>query len=66
MPVEPEREFVWSCSYYRLQDACGSALGVCEESIDTTDRYRAHQRLVLVNEADTLIDTTLDLKKQTA
>ncbi|MFB6680001.1 SpoIIE family protein phosphatase [Streptomyces sp. NPDC056390] len=58
---DPGREHVWSLSYYRLQDAEGRPLGVCEESVDVTDLYRAQRRLALLNEASVLIGSTLDL-----
>jgi serine phosphatase RsbU (regulator of sigma subunit)/anti-sigma regulatory factor (Ser/Thr protein kinase) len=60
-PSDPGREHVWSLSYYRLQDAAGRPLGVCEESVDITDLYRAQRRLALLNEASVLIGSTLDL-----
>lgn len=59
--ADPDREHVWSLSYYRLQDAAGRTLGVCEESVDVTDLYRAQHRLTLLNEAAGLIGSTLDL-----
>ncbi|MEV0598420.1 SpoIIE family protein phosphatase [Streptomyces sp. NPDC050315] len=58
---DPEQERVWSCSYYRLQDAYGNPLGVCEESVDITDRYQAQQRLDLLVRAGQAIGTTLDV-----
>lgn len=60
-PADPQREHVWSLSYYRLQDGAGRTLGVCEESVDVTDLYRAQHRLALLNEAAVLIGSTLDL-----
>ena len=59
--ADPDREHVWSLSYYRLQDAAGRPLGVCEESVDVTDMYRARQRLTLLNKAAARIGSTLDL-----
>ncbi|POX55299.1 protein phosphatase [Streptomyces sp. Ru71] len=59
--ADPDREHVWSLSYYRLQDEAGRTLGVCEESVDVTDLYRAQHRLALLNEAAVLIGSTLDL-----
>ncbi|MDF9816989.1 PAS domain S-box-containing protein [Streptomyces sp. SPB162] len=59
-PDEPDHDRVWSCSYYRLQDDEGTLLGVCEESVDITDRYRAQQRLGLLVRAGARIGTTLD------
>ncbi|MFL4945962.1 SpoIIE family protein phosphatase [Streptomyces sp. MMS24-I31] len=60
-PADPGREHVWSLSYYRLQDAEGRPLGVCEESVDVTDLHHAQRRLALLNEASALIGSTLDL-----
>ncbi|MFJ9120173.1 SpoIIE family protein phosphatase [Streptomyces sp. NPDC102394] len=62
-PSDPDREHVWSLSYYRLQDADGRPLGVCEESVDVTDLHQAQQRLALLNEASVLIGSTLDLHR---
>ncbi|MEU6705648.1 SpoIIE family protein phosphatase [Streptomyces wuyuanensis] len=62
-PADPSREHVWSLSYYRLQDAQGKPLGVCEESVDVTDLHHAQQRLALLNEASALIGSTLDLSR---
>ncbi|MET9429057.1 MULTISPECIES: SpoIIE family protein phosphatase [unclassified Streptomyces] len=60
-PVDPLHDHVWSCSYYRLQDATGSTLGVCEETVDITDRYLAQQRLDLLVRAGGRVGTTLDM-----
>ncbi|MCM2424778.1 SpoIIE family protein phosphatase [Streptomyces sp. RKAG337] len=62
-PVDPEHDRVWSCSYYRLQDTQGKSLGMCEESVDITDRYRAQQRLALLVRAGARIGTTLDMSR---
>ncbi|MFF1398449.1 SpoIIE family protein phosphatase [Streptomyces sp. NPDC058287] len=61
--ADPGREHVWSLSYYRLQDAEGRPLGVCEESVDVTDLYQAQRRLALLNEASVLIGSTLGLSR---
>ncbi|RPK56806.1 Phosphoserine phosphatase RsbU [Streptomyces sp. ADI96-02] len=60
-PTDPEQDHLWSCSYYRLQDAHGHALGVCEDSFDISDRHRAQQRLALLVEAGRSIGTALDV-----
>ncbi|MFI1433873.1 SpoIIE family protein phosphatase [Streptomyces lydicus] len=60
-PSEPGPEHVWSCSYYRLLDARGQVLGVCEDAFDITDRYRAQRRLNLLVAAGRRIGTTLDM-----
>ncbi|WP_267243421.1 SpoIIE family protein phosphatase [Streptomyces sp. PR69] len=62
-PVDPDRDHVWSCSYYRLQDAAGVTLGVCEETVDITDRYLAQQRLDLLVRAGGRVGTTLDMDR---
>lgn len=62
-PADPGREHVWSLSYYRLQDAEGRPLGVCEESVDVTDLHQAQRRLALLNEASVLIGSTLGLSR---
>ncbi|MFB6897790.1 SpoIIE family protein phosphatase [Streptomyces hydrogenans] len=59
-PADPRREHVWSSSYFRLVDGRGEPVGVCEQSIDVTDHYRAQQRLALLAEAGTRIGSTLD------
>ncbi|MFF5973993.1 SpoIIE family protein phosphatase [Streptomyces sp. NPDC012769] len=59
-PADPRREYVWSSSYFRLVDGRGEAVGVCEQSIDITEHYRAQQRLALLAEAGARIGSTLD------
>ncbi|MFJ3103580.1 SpoIIE family protein phosphatase [Streptomyces sp. NPDC086835] len=60
LPSDPGKEHLWSCSYYRLEDAEGRVLGVCEDAFDITDRYDAQNRLALLVEAGRRIGTTLD------
>ncbi|MBT2493700.1 SpoIIE family protein phosphatase [Streptomyces sp. ISL-96] len=62
-PVDPERDHVWSCSYYWLRDAAGASLGVCEETMDVTDRYLAQQRLDLLVRAGGQVGTTLNMAR---
>ncbi|MEV3988608.1 SpoIIE family protein phosphatase [Streptomyces sp. NPDC049837] len=62
-PADPEHDHVWSCSYYRLQDADGRPLGVCEETVDITDRYLAQQRLDLLVRAGARVGTSLDMTR---
>ncbi|MBT2365947.1 SpoIIE family protein phosphatase [Streptomyces sp. ISL-10] len=61
MPSDPGKDHVWSCSYYRLLDADGRVLGVCEDAFDITDRYEVQNRLALLVEAGRRIGTTLDV-----
>ncbi|MFI9542918.1 SpoIIE family protein phosphatase [Streptomyces sp. NPDC052016] len=65
-PVDPVREHVWSCSYHRLLDARGEPLGVFEESLDITDRYRAQERLSLLVRAGKRIGASLDVRRTAA
>ncbi|MEU3918593.1 SpoIIE family protein phosphatase [Streptomyces sp. NPDC029004] len=60
-PSDPDVEHLWSCSYYRLQDADGHVFGVCEDAFDITDRYEAQKRLALLVEAGRGIGTVLDV-----
>ncbi|MFH9761601.1 SpoIIE family protein phosphatase [Streptomyces anulatus] len=60
-PSDPGRDHLWSCAYYRLEDARGHALGVCEDAFDITDRYRVQERLTLLVEAGRRIGTVLDV-----
>ncbi|MFG3382628.1 SpoIIE family protein phosphatase [Streptomyces sp. NPDC047999] len=61
LPSDPDTHRVWSCSYYRLQDAEGRVLGVCEDAFDITPRYEAQNRLALLAEAGRRIGTSLDV-----
>ncbi|MCX4821179.1 SpoIIE family protein phosphatase [Streptomyces sp. NBC_01142] len=60
-PSDPGTDHLWSCSYYRLQDAAGHVFGVCEDAFDITDRYEVQRRLALLVEAGRGIGTTLDV-----
>ncbi|MEU9304060.1 SpoIIE family protein phosphatase [Streptomyces sp. NPDC048269] len=62
-PSAPDRDHVWSCSYYRLEDPAGSPLGVCEETVDITERYLAQRRLDLLVQAARSVGTTLDMNR---
>ena len=62
-PTDPGPDHVWSCSYYRLQDADGRVLGVCEDAFDISGRYQAQRRLNLLVEAGARIGTTLDMSR---
>ncbi|MFI7235735.1 SpoIIE family protein phosphatase [Streptomyces cyaneofuscatus] len=60
-PSDPGTQHLWSCSYYRLQDANGHVFGVCEDAFDISDRQRAQQRLALLVEVGRRIGTVLDV-----
>ncbi|MER8185792.1 SpoIIE family protein phosphatase [Kitasatospora sp. NPDC094015] len=60
----------WSVSFYRLDDAQGTVLGLAASAVEVTDRHREHQelergrrRLALVADASLHIGTTLDLAR---
>ncbi|MFE4776212.1 SpoIIE family protein phosphatase [Streptomyces sp. NPDC056713] len=61
-PATCEYYRVYSCSYFRLHDDAGHPLGVCEASVDVTDRYEVQTRLALLSRASG-IGTTLDVGK---
>ncbi|MFF1697779.1 SpoIIE family protein phosphatase [Streptomyces sp. NPDC058257] len=61
-PSDPETDHIWSCAYYRLQDADGHVFGVCEDAFDISDRYKAQRRLALLVEAGRGIGNTLDVR----
>ncbi|MEU6703568.1 SpoIIE family protein phosphatase [Streptomyces wuyuanensis] len=60
-PSDPGKEHLWSCSYYRLQDADGRVFGVCEDAFDISDRYEAQRQVNLLVEAGRSVGTTLDV-----
>nr|WSX51069.1 SpoIIE family protein phosphatase [Streptomyces sp. NBC_00974] len=67
-PADPDREHVWSVSFYRLEASNGKVLGVATSVVDVSERHRAtaeaaraRQRLALVADASLRIGTTLDL-----
>ncbi|MEU5000179.1 SpoIIE family protein phosphatase [Streptomyces sp. NPDC021622] len=67
-PADPDREHVWSVSFYRLEASNGKVLGVATSVVDVSERHRAkaeaagaRQRLAVVAEASLRIGTTLDL-----
>ncbi|MGW7691842.1 SpoIIE family protein phosphatase [Streptomyces asiaticus] len=59
----PLREHAYSTSFFRLDNAEGRPVGVCYMGIDVTDRWRARERLALLNEASEQIGSTLDVMR---
>ncbi|WP_306313522.1 SpoIIE family protein phosphatase [Streptomyces hydrogenans] len=51
----------WAIHLAPLTDPAGRLRGVCFAAQDTTERYEARQRLLLLNEAGTRIGTSLDV-----
>ncbi|MEU9482026.1 SpoIIE family protein phosphatase [Streptomyces sp. NPDC048191] len=64
-PDDLHHERVWSASYFRLQDEEAQPIGVCEASLDITERYVTRQRLALLSRASA-IGTTLDIQRTAA
>ncbi|GAA1913381.1 SpoIIE family protein phosphatase [Streptantibioticus ferralitis] len=60
-PADPHREHAYSTSFFRLDDTYGRVLGVCYMVVDVTDRWRARERLALLNEAGARTGSTLDV-----
>ncbi|MFE2025694.1 SpoIIE family protein phosphatase [Streptomyces hygroscopicus] len=61
--AEPTREHAYSTSFFRLDNAEGRPMGLCYMVIDVTDRWRARERLALLNEAGARIGNTLDVMR---
>lgn len=61
-PAGPTHQRVWSCSYFRLQDAEGHCLGVCESAFTITERYETQRRLTLLSRSSS-IGGTLDVTR---
>ncbi|MGW6966449.1 SpoIIE family protein phosphatase [Streptomyces zaomyceticus] len=68
-PAAPDRDRVWSCSYVRVEDPAGRALGVIATLLDITDEQRAQteaeagrHRLALLSEASIRIGSSLELE----
>ncbi|WP_131787284.1 SpoIIE family protein phosphatase [Protofrankia symbiont of Coriaria ruscifolia] len=61
--ADPYREHAYSTSFFRLDDSAGQVLGVCYIVVDVTDRWRAQQRLALLNDASARIGGSLDVMR---
>ncbi|MFG2794744.1 SpoIIE family protein phosphatase [Streptomyces sp. NPDC048419] len=62
-PADPGRDHVWVTSSYALTGPDGQTVGVTDIIVDITDRHRARERLVLLDEAAARIGTTLDVPR---
>jgi PAS domain S-box-containing protein len=60
-PADRRREHAFSASFFCLQDADGTPLGVCSLTVDVTGNRRARERLAILSEASTRIGSTLDV-----
>ncbi|MEU8032711.1 SpoIIE family protein phosphatase [Streptomyces sp. NPDC049099] len=68
--ADQDREYAWSVSYHRLDDATGRVIGLATSVIDITERHeatlaatRARNRLALIAHASASIGTTLDVER---
>ncbi|MEV6766248.1 SpoIIE family protein phosphatase [Streptomyces sp. NPDC051105] len=57
------REHAFSVSFFCLQDADDTPLGVCSMTVDVTGNRRARERLAILSEASTHIGSTLDVMR---
>jgi PAS domain S-box-containing protein len=60
-PTDRRREHAFSVSFFCLQGADGTPLGVCSMIVDVTGNRRARERLAILSEAGTRIGSTLDV-----
>ncbi|MER5358988.1 SpoIIE family protein phosphatase [Streptomyces sp. NPDC002785] len=58
---DPHRERAYSTSFFPLTTGDGTVTGICYMVLDVTDRWKAQQRLALVNDAGASIGSTLDV-----
>ncbi|MFF3561999.1 SpoIIE family protein phosphatase [Streptomyces sp. NPDC002574] len=59
----PHQEHAYSTSFFRLEDADGRVMGVCYMAMDVTGRWKARERLALLNLAGACVGTTLDIRQ---
>ncbi|MET8243794.1 SpoIIE family protein phosphatase [Streptomyces sp. NPDC005202] len=62
-PADRPREHAFSASFFCLQGADGTPLGVCAMTVDVTGNRRARERLAILSEASTHIGSTLDVMR---
>ncbi|QHA07656.1 SpoIIE family protein phosphatase [Streptomyces broussonetiae] len=62
-PADRRREHAFSASFFCLQGADGTPLGVCSMTVDVTGNRRARERLAILSEASTHIGSTLDVMR---
>ncbi|MGP4049149.1 SpoIIE family protein phosphatase [Streptomyces sp. 2A115] len=59
----PHRETAHAMSFTRLDDDHGHPIGVYYTVVDVTERYRARQRLTLLDQAGKRLGRTLDVRR---
>ncbi|MGW0774997.1 sodium/proline symporter PutP, partial [Streptomyces sp. NPDC002835] len=61
--ADPDRERAYSASFFGMKDRHGQPVGIWYMIIDVTERWRAQERLALLNDASAHIGSTLDVTR---
>ncbi|MFE9256554.1 sodium/proline symporter PutP [Streptomyces sp. NPDC006879] len=61
--TDPHRERAYSASFFTMKDRQGRQVGIWYMIIDVTERWRAQERLALLNDAGAGIGSTLDVTR---
>ncbi|MDT0454854.1 SpoIIE family protein phosphatase [Streptomyces sp. DSM 41527] len=61
--ADPSQERAYSASFFGLEDPQGRRIGLWYMVIDVTERWRAQERLALLNDASVRIGSTLDVTR---
>ncbi|MFC8239849.1 sodium/proline symporter PutP [Streptomyces chartreusis] len=61
--TDPHRERAYSASFFDMKDRQGRQVGIWYMIIDVTERWRAQERLALLNDAGARIGSTLDITR---
>ncbi|MFI0714595.1 SpoIIE family protein phosphatase [Streptomyces inhibens] len=61
--ADPSQERAYSASFFGLADPQGGRIGLWYMVIDVTERWRAQERLALLNDASARIGSTLDVTR---
>lgn len=61
--ADPAQERAYSASFFGLADPQGGRIGIWYMVIDVTERWRAQERLALLNDASARIGSTLDVTR---
>ncbi|MEU7432749.1 sodium/proline symporter PutP [Streptomyces sioyaensis] len=61
--TDPHRSRAFSASFFAMKDRQGRYVGICYMVIDVTERWRAQERLALLNDAGARIGSTLEVTR---
>jgi sodium/proline symporter len=61
--TDPHEERAYSASFFAMKDRHGRQVGIWYMIIDVTERWRAQERLALLNDAGARIGSTLDVTR---